>query len=76
MPPEKQLLFAGSYSPADKPGIHAFEFDESTGSLILRDSFVGVANPSFLVVHPNGRWLYTVSETSLADDGRPVGDKE
>jgi 6-phosphogluconolactonase len=64
------LLFVGSYAPAERPGIHAFDFDESAGLLPPRGSFAGVANPSFLVIHPSRRWLYAASETSLADDGR------
>lgn len=65
----QSLVFIGSYSPANEPGIHVFDFDGPSGALIFRDSFPGVANPSFLVVHPNRRWLYTVSETGQ-DDGR------
>ena len=70
MSADQQMLFVGSYAPADKAGIHIFDFDGSSGSLISRGSFAGVAKPSFLVVHPNGRWFYAVSETGLESDGR------
>lgn len=66
----KLQLFAGSYTPADLPGIHAFDFDPSAGLLRRNGSFSGVNNPSFLVVHPNGRWLFAVSEMGMAPDGR------
>ncbi len=65
----QHLLFVGSYSAADQPGIHAFAFDAVTGTLSSLGSFSGIEKPSFLVVHPNGRWLYAVSETSKEDDG-------
>jgi 6-phosphogluconolactonase len=65
----QHVLFAGGYAAADQPGIHAFDFDAVTGSLALRGSFTGIANPSFLVLHPNGPWLYAVSETGQADGG-------
>ncbi len=65
----QRTLFVGGYAPADQPGIHAFDFDDVTGELTPRGSFTGVANPSFLVLHPNGRWLYAVSETGLGDSG-------
>ncbi len=65
------LLFVGSYAAADQPGIHAFHFDEASGALTPIGSLAGVANPSFLAVHPNRRWLYAVGETSQKNDGAP-----
>jgi len=62
-------LFAGGYAAADQPGIHTFDYDVVTGQLTPRSSFTGIANPSFLVLHPNGRWLFAVSETGLGDGG-------
>jgi 6-phosphogluconolactonase len=63
------LLVAGSYATAEQPGIYAFRFDAATGALLPHGSFAGIANPSFLVVHPNARWLYAVGETSQRQDG-------
>jgi 6-phosphogluconolactonase len=37
----------------------------------VRDSFAGIVNPSYVHVHPNGRWLYVVSETSIKKEGAP-----
>jgi 6-phosphogluconolactonase len=65
----QSLLFVGSYAAATQPGLYAFRFDDATGELTECGSFAGIVNPSFLVVHPNGRWLYTVSETSEQHDG-------
>jgi 6-phosphogluconolactonase len=53
----QQVLYIGSYAPADQLGIHVCTFDKTTGELAVRDSFASIANPSFLLVHPNGRWL-------------------
>jgi 6-phosphogluconolactonase len=64
------LMFTSGYAAADQPGIHAFLFDEISGALTPHGSFTGIANPSFLVVHPNGRWLYAVSEAAKDSDGR------
>src|SRR5713101_245438 len=63
------LLFVGSYAPAAEPGIQAYRFDDSTGALAACGSSTGITNPGFLVVHPNRRWLYAVSETSQPADG-------
>src|SRR5438270_240651 len=67
----QQVLFIGSYAPADQPGILVCTFDDSTGDLTLRGSFAGIVNPSYLLVHPNGHWLYSVSETSQQKEGTP-----
>jgi 6-phosphogluconolactonase len=63
------LLYTGGYAPADQPGIHRFAFDSDSGALAARGTLAGIANPSFLVLHPTGPWLYTVSETAQAPDG-------
>ncbi len=65
------LLFVGSYAAPSQAGIYAFSFDKATGHLTALGSFAGIANPTFLVVHPNGRWLYAVSETSQQNDAAP-----
>ncbi|MFT7586476.1 MAG: 6-phosphogluconolactonase, partial [Cellvibrionaceae bacterium] len=64
------FLFAGSYAPATEPGIHAFAFNSDTGELTPQGSFTGITSPSFLTIHPNGRWLYAVSETGLGSHGQ------
>jgi 6-phosphogluconolactonase len=63
------LLFIGGYAPAGQPGLQACRFDPATGALTAFASFSGILNPAFLVTHPNGRWLYCVSETSQAESG-------
>jgi 6-phosphogluconolactonase len=66
-------LFVGSYSPPDKPGVRAFDFDEASGTLTDRGSLPGIANPSYLILHPNMKWMYSVSETAQATDGTTGG---
>ncbi len=65
----QHLIFVGRYATADQPGILAFAFDEANATLTPCGSCAGVVNPSFVVVHPNGRWLYTTSETSQGQGG-------
>jgi hypothetical protein len=67
----QHVLYIGSYASTDQPGIYVCTFDDTTGELGVRGSFAGVTNPSFLVVHPNGRSLYAVSETNQQKDGTP-----
>ena len=63
------MLFVGSYAPENMPGIHVFKIDLATGELTPRGSYSGIAKPSFLTIHPNGEWLYSVSETGQDSDG-------
>ena len=65
----KEILFVGSYASENDPGIHAFKYNSTNGELTPYGSYSGIAKPSFLVIHPNGEWLYSVSETGQDSDG-------
>jgi 6-phosphogluconolactonase len=67
--PSSSLIFASGYAPANQPGIQTFIFNETNGALDAHGSFAGILNPSFILVHPNGQWLYAVSETGQGSDG-------
>jgi 6-phosphogluconolactonase len=69
---QHHLLLVGSYAAANAPGIYAFSLDSASGALTQQGAFAGVANPSFLALHPDGATLYAASETS-AGDGAPGG---
>src|SRR3989304_3106135 len=56
------FVFIGGYGPASQTNLRAFRFDGATGALAPAGEFSGIDNPAFLAIHPNGRWLYTVSE--------------
>ena len=57
-------VYVGSYAAADKPAIHQLDLDLATGELRAKGQTTGLANPSFLALHPNRRFLYAVSEVS------------
>jgi 6-phosphogluconolactonase len=63
------LVAVGCYAAADQPGIYFFRLDERSGALTACGAYAGIVNPSFVLAHPNRRWLYAVSETSQRDDG-------
>ena len=67
--PTQPLFFTGSYASAEQPGIQSFFFDQTSGELTARESFTGINVPSFLLAHPNGQWLYAVSETGQDSHG-------
>lgn len=62
------VVVAGSYAPADAPGIRAFGLDLEGPAFVELGSWSGVVNPSFLAIAPDGRRLYAVSEVG-ADAG-------
>lgn len=56
------LVYIGTYTRAGSQGIYGFRFDERTGALRPLGLSAATSNPSFLVVHSNGRWLYAANE--------------
>ena len=69
----RSIFFAGGYATAEQPGIQSFLFDEISGEIIQVGSYKGINAPSFLIAHPNGRWLYAVSETGQDSHGELGG---
>ena len=59
----KQLLvFVGAYASGPEQGISVYRMCSSSGSLTKLSVLGGQKNPSFLEVHPNGKYLYAVNE--------------
>jgi len=64
------LVYVGGKAAKGKGGaIHRFELEMATGKLTPAGATEGVANPSFLAIHPNGRLLYAVNEAWGKDGG-------
>ena len=63
------FFFASGYASAGQPGIQSFLLNEITGEITALGSFTSIHAPSFLLAHPNGRWLYAVSETGKDSHG-------
>lgn len=53
-------------------GIYCYKLDLGSGKLTSVGVTEGIKNPSFLAIHPSGKFLYAVSEVSDAD-GKPGG---
>lgn len=58
----EELVYIGTYTHAQSKGIYVGRFDERTGKLSALELAAKTANPSFLAVSPNGRYLYAVNE--------------
>jgi len=63
------LVYVGTYDRGDESGIQLLRFSPGQERL----EYVGVAgecsNPAFVAIHPNGRYLYAVSERGSPDGG-------
>ncbi|MGA8646048.1 MAG: beta-propeller fold lactonase family protein, partial [Candidatus Sulfotelmatobacter sp.] len=63
---KKYFVYVGTYTAeagSTSKGIYAYRFDSGTGELTSIGLAAETANPSFLAVHPNHRFLYAVNET-------------
>lgn len=60
---EPLQVFVGTYTGPKSEGIYAFTFDPDTGKATPRGLVARSVNPSFLAVHPSGRFLYAANET-------------
>ena len=67
-PPDASfLMYVGTYTKETSAGIYLYRFDPSTGELHEVGLAAEIQDPSFLALHPNGRFLYSVSETDDHD---------
>ncbi|WP_327667740.1 beta-propeller fold lactonase family protein [Streptomyces sp. NBC_00485] len=65
-------LYVGTYTTVDGggTGIGLATYDSTTGRVTGTGTLTGVANPSYLAIHPNGRTVYAVNEQ---DNGAVTG---
>lgn len=73
---ERPRVFAyvGSYTTAidgagNGEGIYRFEMDTHTGALTQQKLVAKVPNPSWVVIHPSKKYLYTVNEIVNQESG-------
>ena len=72
-PDEGALLWIGTYTePGRRDGIFIVRMDPRTGALRRTGAVDAGENPSFLALHPDGRTLYAVNETTERA-GKPSG---
>ena len=64
------IAYVGTYtSKTNSKGIYAFRFDAEKGQLTSMGVAAEAADPSFLVAHPNGKFLYAVNEVGNFNGG-------
>lgn len=70
--PEKtgsNWVYVGTYTQKEPhvqgkaEGIYIYEMNTATGALTHVTTSPATVNPSYVAIHPNGKWLYSVNET-------------
>jgi len=63
---EKYLVYVGTDTKPEGSGkgIYGYHYDSASGKLVSIGLAAETANPSFLAVHPNRRFLYAVNEVT------------
>jgi 6-phosphogluconolactonase len=56
------LTYFGTYTGPKSKGIYVSRFESGTGKLSAPELAAEIAQPSWVTIHPNGRFLYAVSE--------------
>jgi 6-phosphogluconolactonase len=63
----KYLVFVGTYTTkTESKGIYAFEFDTDSGKLTPKGVAAETIDPSWVAVHPSGKFLYAANEAGKA----------
>src|ERR1035441_9040015 len=60
----KYLFYVGTYTEegSKSKGIYAFRYDAATSEITPLGLAAETTNPSWVTLHPNGRFLYAVNE--------------
>ena len=70
--PGPMRVYVGTYTGKDSKGIYVMDLDPGTGALTEPKLAAETTSPSFLALHPNGKYLYAVSEVDTFD-GKKTG---
>jgi 6-phosphogluconolactonase len=66
-------VWVGTYTNSESRGIYTLEFDAASGKWLSQPVLAAATeNPSFLALHPSGRFLYAVNELTVFQ-GQPTG---
>lgn len=63
------FLFVGTYTSGGSKGIYVYHYNSKTGKADWVSNTDSSANPSFLTIAPNGRFVYAVNEVSRKQAG-------
>lgn len=59
---QESLVLVGTYTRGKSKGIYSYKFNSATGKLTELGLAAETVNPSYLVIHPNRRWVFATNE--------------
>jgi 6-phosphogluconolactonase len=68
--PVDWIMYVGSYTGKGSDGITAFRFNANTGEFTSLGTAAATPNPTFLAVHPSGKYLYAANEIGNFEGGK------
>lgn len=66
-PVDGYFVYAGAYTKPQNPGIYGFRWRPADGSLTPLGLMGETSNPSWVLVHPGGKYLYAVDEQAKGE---------
>jgi 6-phosphogluconolactonase len=70
--PQTYLVYVGTFTNKESKGLYVMRFDATTGTLTQPELAIEGISPSFLALHPNHRFIYSVNEVDSVN-GEPHG---
>ncbi len=64
----QDLLYIGTYTDGGAKGIYVYQFDRKTATVKLVERTGDLESPSYLTIHPNGKFLYSVNRGKVIQD--------
>ncbi|MFP4342488.1 MAG: lactonase family protein [Cyclobacteriaceae bacterium] len=66
----KEIIYLGTYSERGSEGIYVMNLDRGSGTLTPLQTVPHKNSPTFLEVHPSGRYLYAVYREGMDEDDK------
>ncbi len=64
------IALLGTYTGGESRGIYSVRINAETGALSDPELVAELPNPEFLALHPNGRFVYALTQGTTSDGGR------
>jgi 6-phosphogluconolactonase len=64
----REYIYVGTFSGDVEKGIYVFEFDRIKGTLSPAQILGGMESPTYIEIHPNGKFLYSVNRNSINEE--------
>lgn len=71
--PGSTLVYIGTYTGEKSKGIYVSRLDPKTGSMTAPELAAEMINPSWVTIHPGGKFLYAVGESGFKGGGAVAG---